>query len=98
MKTITIDDSLEHIEGFSTIGIQNGSWHFYAETGDFIIKCYKGNMNDVAKAYLFETITVDHRDAYVLDLFSLVTQYVWFQFIATEGDVILLETYGGSNG
>jgi len=94
MKTITIDDSLEHVEKFSTIGIQNGSWHFYASVGNFTVECYKGNIDDVAKAYLFETITVDDGDAYVLDLFSLVTKYVWFKFTATEGDVLLIETYG----
>lgn len=94
MKTITIGDTGVAIERFSTIGIQNGSWHFFAERGNFTVDCYKGNMEDIARAYKFKTITVNQGDAYVLDIFSLLTKYVWFKLTSLEGKVIHIETYG----
>lgn len=94
MKTITLTDSGVAVERFSTIGIQNGSWHFFAEYGDFTINCYKGNMDSVDKAYMFQTITLVEGDAYVLDLFGLLTKFVWFEVSGNRGDILFIEPYG----
>ena len=94
MKTITLTDAGVAVERFSTIGIQNGSWHFYAQAGDFTINCYKGNIDDVDKAFMFQTIVLAEEDAYVLDLFGLITKFVWFEITGDRGDTLLIEPYG----
>jgi len=89
---IQVDGLTDTVVKIDTTLMKDGSWHFDT-AGEVTIVCSKGNFDDTRIAYEFKTIEIAN-DAYLLELFNLVTKYLWFTITGTSACTVELVTNG----